>query len=237
MTDRPEPASLEGDDVDADVPADEVHAESVEPEATKPVKLSKAERLEAKAARLREAEERRAEERRAASERSAVGQPPRSRTGLVVAVSVLGVLSAGLVAVLVIGYLSWQHQRDVNSARDGALKAAKTFAVDFGSYDYQHLDSEFKEVAGRMTPSFAKNYTQTSTKLKPTLVQYKTKVTATLQGAGVTSASPSAATVVVFLDQTVNTSQSSVPRLDRNRLQIQLQRTNGKWLVGTLLAK
>jgi Mce-associated membrane protein len=150
---------------------------------------------------------------------------------------VVGAVAAALVAVLIIGYLSWQHQRDVNSARTGALKSAKSFAADFGSYDYQHLDTEFAEVAKRMTPGFAKNYTETSNRLKPTLVQYRTHVTAKVQGAGVTSAGTSKAVVVVFLDQTVKTSQSSVARIDRNRLEIHLQRQAGKWLVSQMFAK
>jgi Mce-associated membrane protein len=199
-------------------------------------KPSKAARLEAKAARLREAEERRAERRRAA-DGEAIGAAPERGRGLVVATALLGVLSAGLVVVLVIGYFSWQHQRDLSTARAGALKAAKSFAVDFGAYDYRSLDADFKKVTEGMTATFAKDYTNTSSKLKPTLVQYKTRVTASIQGAGVTFAGRSKATVVVFLDQTVNTSQSTVPRLDRNRLQMQLERHNGKWLVAKLLAK
>lgn len=197
-------------------------------------KPSKAERLAAKAERLRAADERLAANRAARAEAGAQSSTP---TGLVVALVALGVVVAGLIAVLVVGYLSWQHQRDVNSARAAALKSAKTFAVDFGSYDYQHLDTEFAAVAKKMTPGFAKDYTSTSAKLKPTLMQYKTHVSAKIQGAGVTSVSTSKAVVLVFLDQTVQTSQSSTPRIDRNRLEVHLQKSGGKWLVSQLLAK
>ena len=192
-------------------------------------KPTKAERLEAKAARLRVADERRAAG-------AAAGQPPQ-RVGFVIATAVLGAVTAALVALLLVLFFSWQDQRDVNSARDDAVAAAKSFALDFGAYDYQHLDTEFQEVAQKMTPDFAKSYLETSDKLKPTFVQYKTQVTARIQGWGVTSSSTSKATVVVFLDQTVRTSQSSTPRIDRNRLEIQLVHTDGKWLVAKLLAK
>jgi Mce-associated membrane protein len=213
---RPKPATAAGPDTARTA------AGQAQP---KPGKPSKADRLAAKAARAREAEARRAADRAPA---------PR---GWIVATVVLSVVAAALVALLVIGYFSWQHQRDVNSARVGALKSAKSFAVDFGSYDYQHLDAEFAEVAKRMTPDFAKNYTETSNRLKPTLMQYKTHVTAKVQGAGVTSAGTSKAVVVLFLDQTVKTSQSSTARIDRNRLEIHLQLQKGKWLVNKLLAK
>lgn len=219
---RPSPAPPPGDDAGkVDQPATEV-------------KLTKAARLEARAARLREAAERRAEKQRAGEPAGAEASGGR---GLLITTVLLAVLSAGLIVVLVIGYFSWQHQRDLTDARAGALKAGKAFALDFGAYDYRNLDADFKKVTAGMTAGFAKDYSDTSSKLKPTLIQYKTRVTSSLQGAGVTTAGTTKATVVVFLDQTVHTSQSTVPRLDRNRLQIQLERHNGKWLVAKLLAK
>jgi Mce-associated membrane protein len=196
------------------------------PERTK---LSKAERLEAKAARLREAEERRAAE--------PAGTGSSTATGWIVATIALAVVAAAAIALLIVTAVARQHQRDVNSARSDAVAAAKSFAVDFGSYDYQHLDADFQDVAKRMTADFRKSYLDSTTRLKPTFVQYKTHVTARIQGYGVTSAGTSKATVVVFLDQTVRTSQSSTPRIDRNRLEIQLVHQGGKWLVAKLLAK
>jgi Mce-associated membrane protein len=209
------------------------------PEATEPgeqkteqkTRLSKAERLEARAARLREAEERRAAQAAAIPDRA-----QRSRA-LVIALSVLSAVTAALVTLLVITFVSWNHQRDVNSARTRATEAAKTFALDFGSYDYRHLDADFHEVATRMTANFAKHYIDSSTRLEPTFVQYKTQVSARIKGVGVTSVSSSRAVVIVLLDQTVRTSQSSTPRLDRNRLEVHLVHERGKWLVQQLFAK
>ncbi|HZC72398.1 MAG TPA: hypothetical protein VE442_17005 [Jatrophihabitans sp.] len=210
-------------------------------EPTPKAKPSKAERLEAKAARLREAEERRA---------AAVGTAPTPRRW-VIGTAVLGAVTTVLVAALVVALLAWQHQRDTShgwraawqqqrdggAARTSAVAAAKSFALDFGSYDYRSLDTHFKEVAALMTPGFRKSFLATSTKLTSTFEQFKTHVTARIEGSGLTSASPSRAVAVVFLDQTVHTSQSSTPRLDRNRLEIHLVRGGDKWLVSKLLAK
>ena len=219
---------------------------AAEPEAAIPPrgKPTKAEKLEAKAARLREQAQRRA------ADAAAGVLPP--RRGLLISTAALAVVAAALATLLVITFLAWQHQKDItadrvaaatkstaalDASRAAAVAAAKSFALDFGSYDYQHLDTEFQEVAQKMTPSFAKSYLATSDKLKATFEQYKTQVTAQIQGWGVTSATASHAVVVVFLDQTVRTSQSSTPRIDRNRLEIQLELTDGKWLVSKLLAK
>lgn len=223
-------------------------------DAAPKVKLSKAERLEAKAARLRAEQERRAAD-------AAAGRTPGPRAGML-PLAVLGAIALALAAALVVFVVAWVNrgdelsrqravmqravaaaQHEAAAARIGnvndnpAVAAAKTFALDFGSYDYRHLDTDFAEVAKRMTPSFAKSYTETSDKLKPTFEQYKTQVTAQLQGWGLTSATLSEAVVVVFLDQTVRTSQSATPRIDRNRLEIQLVHSDGKWLVAKLLAK
>ena len=46
-----------------------------------------------------------------------------------------------------------------------------------------------------------------------------------------TSAGESKASVVVFLDQTVTNTQSTVPTVDRNRLLIQLERHHGQWQI------
>jgi hypothetical protein len=206
-------------------------------------KPTRAEKLEAKAARLRQEHERRAAE-------AAAGRLP-DRQPFVIATIALAVVAAALAALLLITFFAWQDAKDSKAkaapvtsgaaAPDlaapttaAALATAKSFAVDFGTYDYQHLDTEFQEVAQRMTPSFARSYLQTSGKLKPTFVQYKTRVTATIRGYGVTSASSTAAVVVVFLDQSVMTSQSSIPRVDRNRLEIHLVYLDGKWLVSQL---
>ena len=221
--------------------ADPAAEESGDP--AKP-KLTKAQRLEAKAARLREAEQRRAAD-------VASGKPVASR-GMVVAVAALTAIAVILAALFTVTLIGWLHRGDtidrdkakITAAqaasvqgRNPAVAAAKEFALDFGSYDYRHLDADFSEVAQKMTTGFAKSYTQTSDQLKPTLTQYKTQVTARIQGFGLTSSRGNRAVVVVFLDQTVRTSQSSTPRIDRNRLEVHLVHVHGKWLVAKLLAK
>jgi Mce-associated membrane protein len=151
--------------------------------------------------------------------------------------AVLAVLVVALGAVVAVLVPAWLHQRDVNAARVSALAAAKSYAVDFGSYDYQHLDRDFAKVAAHLTPGFKKSYLDSSTKLQPAIVQYKGKSTATVQGLAASTATTAKVSVVILLDQTVTTSQSSTPRIDRNRLQMDLVRQQGTWLIAKLLLK
>ncbi len=119
--------------------------------------------------------------------------------------------------------------------RQSALSTAKKYAVDFGSYDYAKLDQDFQLVSSHLTKSFAAKYEQISQQLKSVIVQYKGKSTATVQGAGISAFTAKQAVVVLFLDQTVSTTQSQKPRVDRNRLTMTLQhQPDGTWLISDL---
>lgn len=192
-------------------------------------KMSKADRLAARAEKLRARDDARAAQRAAQDESG----PARRPTGWIIATCVVSVLAVALATVLVIGFVSWHHQRQVDDARSAALKAAESYAVAFGTYDYQHLDADFAKTSQLLTPSFAKRYKSTSSALAKTFAAYKTKVTASVPsgGAAVISASTSKAQVLVLLDQVITNSQSKTPTINRNRLKVSLVHSHGKWLV------
>ena len=232
----------EGPEQDAVAPAapDDTTALPVPPDQ---VKLTKADRLEAKAARLREAHE-----------RAAAAAPPQVPAGarriggwpLVAA----GVLVLALVAAVVFLAVRLGQQsskvddlgKQVASAsaqslaRDSAVATATKYAIDFGSYDYAKLDQDFQVVSSHLTPAFASKYKQISQQLRSVIVQYKGKSTATVGGAGVESLRGKQAVVLIFLDQTVTTTQSKTPRVDRNRVKMTMQRQpRGTWLISDLV--
>ena len=220
-----------------------VDAEVIETDATElaePAKpRTKAERLEAKAAKLREAELAR-EQRRAEAPSGGV-DPGSWRTATVV----LAAVDLVLVVALVIGVFAWAHQRGradsaarLSADRAAALQAADNLATNFGTYDYTTLPADFARVEKLLTPSFASSFTSIVSKLAPAITQSKGKSTATIQGSAVASISSSAAVVYVFLDQTVTNAQSTTAQIDRNRLEVDLQRqSNGTWLGSNLLSK
>ena len=213
---------------------------------------SRAEKLEAKAAQLRLAEqqaERRAEQRqvRTADDQEAGSGRHRGTLGwlLVGAGVVIVGLAVALALVAVdLGNSNTQLTKarhdtgalsQLQSLRESALSSADRYAVDFGSYDYAKLDHDFQLVSSHLTKSFATKYAQISQQLKSVIVRYKGKSTAAVQGAGVTSVTGKQAVVALFLDQTVTTTQSAKPRVDRNRLTMTLQRqSNGGWLISDL---
>ena len=55
---------------------------------------------------------------------------------------------------------------------------------------------------------------------------------AAVQGAAIESVTTKQAVVLVFLDQTVNTAKSDTARIDRDRLEMTLEKqSNGTWLI------
>jgi Mce-associated membrane protein len=147
------------------------------------------------------------------------------------------IVAAVLVALLVAVGLLWGqsvHNRRINSARSSAVSAAQRYARDFGTYDYRNLDAGFALIASELTGSFKSTYSSTAQSLKATVIKYQERSSATVQGVGVTSVSPHHAVVIVLLDQTVTSINSTTPVVNRNRAVITLVRSGGKWLMSGL---
>ncbi|MDT4939370.1 MAG: Mce-associated rane protein [Pseudonocardiales bacterium] len=175
----------------------------------------------------------------------------RQRRLLVAAVIALLSVLAVAVVVVVLSLLAWSHQRhqassaraalaeqqQLSDLRASAAQAAQTYAVDFSTYDYRHLDADFAKISAHLAPSFRKQYADTSASLKSVVVQYQGVARASIQGVGVTSVTTTSAVVVVFLDQQVTNSTLKAPRLDRNRLEITLERSGAGWLMSNLQLK
>ena len=155
----------------------------------------------------------------------------RLRVGLYV----LGVVAVVLLAGCVVLGIRVLHDRHIDSARSGALRAAQQYAVDFSSYDYRNLDQNFSRTAADLTGSFKTSYTQTAAALKATIVQYQETSTTKIVAAAVQSVSPHHAVVLVILDQTVTGSNLKTPTVNRDRAMLTLVRTgSGRWLVQNL---
>jgi Mce-associated membrane protein len=142
-------------------------------------------------------------------------------------------VAAAVLAALVGLKVSARHDRD--RASTAAMSAATTGVATVLSYNYRSLDHDFAAAEALLTPSFRKAYDATTAKaVQPLAAKYKAVSTAQVSAAGVISASTSRATVLVFVSQTVTNSQLSAPRLDRSRIQVELVRAHGTWLINKL---
>ncbi len=143
-------------------------------------------------------------------------------------------LAVALVVALVfltLTQLSLNSTNSLNGARTSALVAAKSYAVDLASYNYQHLGQDFGKVLAESDPTFKQDFTQSSEALKTALVRYDASASASVVAAGLVSATNSRAVVLVFLNQTVkNTLQRTNPTTE-SRVEITLLRSGGRWLI------
>jgi Mce-associated membrane protein len=139
-----------------------------------------------------------------------------------------------LLAALIVTKLQLHHQDSLNSERDSAVTAAKTYADDVATYNYETLSSDFGRVEAESTPGFRKSFEKSSAALAKVLTEYKATATAVAIDAGVSSISSTQAVVLVFINQSVsNTAQKSTSS-DESRVKVTLERSGGKWLLAHL---
>ncbi|MGP4000568.1 hypothetical protein [Streptomyces sp. 8N706] len=174
---------------------------------------------------------------------SAAGGEKRSRQWSVPLSAVLAVLVvAGLVATAMLGW-EYREAERTGQARTQALAGARKAAPEILSYDYRRLDRDFAAARGHLTGSFLGKYRKTTaTVVAPTAKKYHGVVKATVakppgggeSAASVVSAAPDKVVVLLFVNQVTNSTQTSGPRLDLNRVRMTLVDTSKGWKVSAL---
>lgn len=154
--------------------------------------------------------------------------------------TITAVLTVCLVAVLaacaLVG-LNTRRDRADATAGNGALAAARTSAVKILSYDYRHLDADFAQATALTTGSFRTQYQATTAKaVKDLALRTKAVVTASVAAGGVVSSSADEVTVLLFVNQSTTSNRLDSAKVDLNRVQLTMTRTDGHWLVSALSA-
>ncbi len=167
-----------------------------------------------------------------------VGRRMSALTLLGIAVAVLVV--AGLILSLIEWNSSQSKLNSQNSLRASATKAASTYGVAFGSYDYRNLHgptAPWTVIEDHATASFRSDYQRTSSALEPTIVAYKATATATVPVSAVSTVSSSKAVVLLQLSQTItNSTQKNGPQSQQFIVVMTLQRHKGQWLIDNVQA-
>ena len=152
----------------------------------------------------------------------------------------LVLLAAAVAALLVATALlavSLRRQSQTDRARQEALVAAKAAGAVLLSYDYRHLEADFARAKALTTGVFRGQYGDTTSKVVgPPALQYHAVVTAEVTMAGVVSAAPHAAVVLLFVNQTTTSTRVVGQKLDLNRVRLTMQETGGRWLVSKVEA-
>jgi hypothetical protein len=156
-------------------------------------------------------------------------------------------LAVILIAALVISVIEWQHYENkadslssVQATQSSALKAATSYGVYVGSYNYTDLHgptAPWTLIENNATPDFKAKYQQTTSLLESTVLSYKGSATATVAAAAVSKLQGSTATVLIELNQSItNSTQKNGPQSETFLVTMTLVRQKGHWLISSVAA-
>lgn len=163
---------------------------------------------------------------------------PRSARGLLRhALRPVPLLAVGLVLSLVLaGWMGLNVRSDnrLDDARREAVAVAQTYAVNLTTYDHAKLDQDFARVLDSSTGGFRTEYTAASESLRALIAKFKATATGKVLSTAILSISTGRAELLLFVDQTVNNSNTEAPRIDRTRMRMGLEKQDGRWLISAL---
>lgn len=169
----------------------------------------------------------------AAGRRSWWGTRP-SIVALVVALALL----LTLVVLAALGMLGNTGVREIQDAEDSQVAAetapsvAERAAEAILAYDHRSLDADQDTAERFMTSSFAEEYAKTfDDSVEPTARTYRAQVTAEVKGSSVIRASDDRVRVLLFVDQTTQSTAHQQPQVALNRVQFDMVLVEGDWLV------
>ncbi len=104
------------------------------------------------------------------------------------------------------------------------------------TYHYDRFDRDLDAASGRLTPKFRREYADAMEKVRANTVKNKVSQKATAVSAAIISASRDEARVLVFINQETSSARTKADQLVRNRLVVELVRTDGNWTIAGLNA-
>lgn len=156
---------------------------------------------------------------------------PKGITGRDWALTAAAVVAIAIVAAAVIIGRLYEEQRIEDRSSREALAAAQEFANVMINVDSAKLDESSSKTLDRSTGDFKKKYSESSTTLRQVMIENKAKATGVVVDSAVKSATPDKVEVLLFIDQAVSNVAIPDARMDRSRVQITMQKVDGRWLA------
>lgn len=120
----------------------------------------------------------------------------------------------------------------VDDTRSEALAAARKVGVDFATYDYRTIATDFKRVADESTGRFHKQWLTQSTAAAQAIRKVKgISEQAEVVSAGITDSGPNRVSVAVAIDRIVKNEAAPKGQANSFGLQMVLVRTGDRWLA------
>lgn len=118
-----------------------------------------------------------------------------------------------------------------------ALEAARSEVVDLTSFDYVTLDEDIARIKRVSLGDLQKESVDQLDKQRQQLTQAKAVVNTEVVGAGVTRANSSDATVLLVIQSTEKSAASPQAQVVRYRIEAQLKKVKGKWLLSGITGR
>jgi hypothetical protein len=147
-------------------------------------------------------------------------------------VPVLAVLLVLLLAG--VGFL-WFTRPGTSSVRADdyvdVLQAARSEVVDMTSFDYLTLDDDIVQIKRVTTGDLQKEAVDQIDSRRKQITDTQATVNTKVVGAGVTSADPKKATVLLVIESTQKSSASEQAEVLRYRIRVEMEKKGGRWLL------
>jgi Mce-associated membrane protein len=118
-----------------------------------------------------------------------------------------------------------------------ALEAARSEVVDLTSFDYVTLDEDIARIKRVSIGDLQKESVGQLDTQRQQLTQAQAVVNTEVVGAGVTRASSSDATVLLVIQSTQKSAASPQAQVVRYRIEAQLKKVKGKWLLSGITGR
>lgn len=155
-----------------------------------------------------------------------------------VAAAVVGLVVIALVAAVVVLTVQLvderRDQRRDEEAADSARDAATGYAIDLMSYDYRTIDADLEGALSHTTGGFRETLETRGKENYDRFAELESVSQAEVTEAAVQEADEEDATVLLFVDQTINNKETKGPETDHARVVMTLVRDDDEWLVSDL---
>lgn len=156
-------------------------------------------------------------------------------------VPLVPVLATLLVLLLAAAAFLWFTRPEPSAIRTAdyveALQAARSGVVDMTSFDHLTLDDDIEQIRRVTTGDLREEAVAELENTRDQLIESEAIVNTEVVGAGVTRAGSEAATVVMVVQATQESSASPQAQIVRYRIQVELTKENDRWVLSGITGR
>jgi len=159
--------------------------------------------------------------------------PESSRRSRFVILALAAACVVLLVAAAIFGFQFWQQRQDT-TARENALSAAKSSALNLTSIDKNKLQTDIAAVLDGATGEFRQDFQTRAGDLEKLLQDNNVVSEGKVLDAGIVRSDRTSATALVVVDSTVRNKATPDGRVNSYRMKLTLEKVGDRWLTSTL---